>query len=189
MVENVRAAEGRWGLGAATKKILCPGTSCTTLGDFAPTAEAIIKLPWLKPPLSMNDRGASRGASYAVNAKRREIRQTVTLLARSRKLPRNCRYSRVTLHYLPADNRRRDTDNLVATLKPICDGLAMGAAGGVGYGLVPDDTPQYMAKVEPIIYQRQPGQKPAMWLQIECWDELPEGIVPPYPAPDWLLHA
>ena len=48
----------------------------------------------------------------------------------------------VTLHYRPRDNRRRDADNLVPTLKALCDGL-------VDAGLVPDDTPNYMHKHKP----------------------------------------
>lgn len=51
---------------------------------------------------------------------------------------------RVTMTYLPPDKRRRDSDNLVATLKAVCDGL-------VDAGVVADDTPAEMEKVMPVI--------------------------------------
>ncbi|ANA85292.1 RusA-like Holliday junction resolvase [Gordonia phage BritBrat] len=111
-----------------------------------------IDLPWTKPPLSMNDRGYTKGAAMAKSALTARIRQQVQLLAVLHQLPRNVAHTSVQLHYRPCDNRRRDTDNLVATLKPICDALAAGTKTHPGYGLVPDDTPQYMAKPEPIIH-------------------------------------
>jgi crossover junction endodeoxyribonuclease RusA len=51
----------------------------------------------------------------------------------------------VQLHYRPRTVRRRDTDNLVALLKPVCDGL-------VAVGVVADDTPEFMSKPEPVIH-------------------------------------
>jgi crossover junction endodeoxyribonuclease RusA len=48
----------------------------------------------------------------------------------------------VELHYVPRDRRRRDPLNLVATLKPVEDGL-------VDAGVVPDDTPEYVEPTMP----------------------------------------
>ena len=121
----------------------------------------------------MNDRGVSKGAMRAKSAKNREIIETISRLARSRRLPQGAAYCIVQLHYLPKDNRRRDTDNLVATLKPICDGLAGGTSKLPGYGLVPDDIPAYMAKPEPIIHRHERGEKPAMWIELTYWMEHP----------------
>lgn len=42
------------------------------------------------------------------------------------------------------DRKRRDEENPVATLKPVCDGL-------VDAGIVPDDVPLYMTKPMPRI--------------------------------------
>lgn len=126
-----------------------------------------LTLPWAAPPLSMNDRGASHGAVFAKAREVTEIRNRVLLLAHAALLPKNVGHAVVELHYRPRDNRRRDTDNLTATAKPIYDGL-------VDYGLVPDDVPRHMAKNEPVIHQR--GQ-PAMWLEITISDnprEAPE---------------
>ena len=58
------------------------------------------------------------------------------------------------------DNRRRDTDNLIATGKPIYDAL-------VTYGLVPDDTPRWMGKPEPIIEPKSVTGQGQMWITIE----------------------
>lgn len=138
---------------------------------------AIIELPWTSPPLSLNDRGASRRAMFAKAAKTAEVRRTALQLARAAKLPHLVDHATVQLHYRPRDRGRRDTDNLVATLKPICDALTPGRparktrngkliAPQYGYGLVADDTPQYMAKPEPIIHPAERGKAGAMWLEI-----------------------
>ncbi|RDI32413.1 crossover junction endodeoxyribonuclease RusA [Rhodococcus sp. AG1013] len=127
----------------------------------------MIVLPWTAPPLSMNDRGVSAGAAFAKAKKIRTIRDEVVCLAAAADLPRTVGHATVTLHYRPRDDRRRDTDNLTATAKPIYDGL-------VDYGLVADDVPQHMAKLEPVIHRK--GQ-PALWLEISLSPdpkELPE---------------
>jgi hypothetical protein len=46
------------------------------------------------------------------------------------------------------DRKRRDEDNPVATMKPICDGI-------VDAGVVPDDTPDLMTKMWPILCYRK----------------------------------
>lgn len=178
-MKPVKTAKNPWSRGLVERSR--PGMSCTTLEGIAPTAVELITLPWVKPPLSMNQTTTSKGAVYARNKTTREIRQTIQLLAQSRRLPHNCRYSRVQLGYVPADNRRRDTDNLVATLKPICDGL-------VDYGLVKDDTPEFMGKVEPVIWLRREYEQPRLVLVVECWQTLPKGFLTRSYAP-WWVHA
>lgn len=137
----------------------------------------ILPLPWSCPPLSMNQRGASRGAAFGRAQKIREIRTTTVNLARAAHLPKDLAHVTVQLHYRPRDRGRRDTDNLIATLKPICDALTPGRPAGltrtgkpapalIGYGLVPDDTPQYMAKPEPIIHPAEPGRGGSMWIEL-----------------------
>lgn len=126
-----------------------------------------IALPWTAPPLSMNDRGVSTGAAFAKAKKIRTIRDEIAELAASAELPRVVGHATVTLHYRPRDDRRRDTDNLTATAKPIYDGL-------VDYGLVADDVPQHMTKAEPVIHRKG---KPSLWLEISLSPdpkELPE---------------
>lgn len=152
-------------------------------------ASAIIELPWTAPPLSLNDRGRSRAAWFAKNHKIADVRATALTLARAAKLPHLVEHVTVQLHYRPRDNRRRDTDNLVATLKPICDALTVGRAAGrtrtgkpipaqYGYGLVRDDIPRYMAKPEPIIHPAERGKPGAMWLEIS-WTSPDADMAPP----------
>lgn len=124
----------------------------------------VLELPWTAPPLSMNDRGASAGAAFAKSRQIKDIRDTIRILAIAGHLQRNCGHASVELHYRPKDRRRRDTDNLTATAKPIYDGL-------IDYGLVQDDTPEFMAKLEPVIHQKG---APSMWLEIEIHDEARE---------------
>lgn len=112
-----------------------------------------IPLHYRRPPLTANMR-----LHWAKKAEiTKEIRTTTTWLAKAHRLPRDLQHCTVTLHYAPVDKRRRDADNLVPTLKAICDGL-------VDYGLVPDDTPQFMTKHMPII--EQPERPARTWLTI-----------------------
>lgn len=127
----------------------------------------LMPLPYNKPPLNMNDGGITRAAKFARAATIKELRTTAARLARALRLPLDNPHATVQLHYRPVDNRRRDTDNLTATAKPLYDGLT-------DYGLVKDDIPQHMSKPEPVIHRKG---KPALWLTITLHDtpkELPE---------------
>lgn len=120
-----------------------------------------LHLPWEAPPLSMNQRlhHMKRARLTA------DIRQTTAWLARQQRLPRAVRHVHVWLVYCPPTRHRRDTDNLMATLKPAADGL-------VDAGLVPDDTPEWMTKHMPQIGpRRKPGE---VWLRV-AWLPPREG--------------
>lgn len=112
----------------------------------------VINLPWDKPPLTLNQRmhWAPKGRWT------KTIRTTAWALARSAKIPPLERCS-VTLIWYPPDRRRRDEDNLFGTLKPLADGL-------VDAGVVPDDTPRWMAKDCRI---GDPSKPPRVELRIE----------------------
>lgn len=98
-----------------------------------------IDLPYELPPLSLNYR-----LHHRVKAKlEKAVRQHVAETAVAQGIPEMLHVV-VELHYVPKDARRRDEDNLVATMKPACDGL-------VDAGVVDDDTRLYMTKVMPII--------------------------------------
>ena len=131
------------------------------------TSTVTLSLPWTRPPLSMNgSRGVTRAAAFARARTVRETRAVAMQLAAAARLPRGLDHVTVQLHYRPRDNRRRDTDNLIATLKPLADGLAAGTAKHPGYGLVPDDIPRHMAKPEPIIHPAERGQPGALWRDV-----------------------
>lgn len=95
-------------------------------------------LPMTKP-LSMNARQHWRPKALGVA----HVRRMTLLLAKQTRIP-PCARIAVELHYAPRDARRRDPLNLVATLKPIEDGL-------VDAGVVPDDTEQYVEPTMPRI--------------------------------------
>ncbi|MGW1740466.1 hypothetical protein ACWCPQ_16840 [Nocardia sp. NPDC001965] len=150
---------------------------------------AVLPLPYVTPPLSLNDSGATRGAMFAKARKRKKVREDVCRLAALAYLPRDVAHVTVQLHYRPATNHRRDTDNLVATLKPAADALAAGRPARttgngrkipalVGYGMVPDDTPQWMSKPEPIIHRAEPGKAGRLWLEITWTDNPAAETVP-----------
>jgi crossover junction endodeoxyribonuclease RusA len=110
-------------------------------------------LPYSSPPLSLNQRLHHMQRSRLT----RQLRDDVALLAKARRIPRLGRV-RVELHYQPKDNRHRDADNLVATLKPCIDGLR-------DAGVIPDDTPEYVTWGAPQIHPKQFGVQ-RVWLVV-----------------------
>lgn len=102
-----------------------------------------IELPYTRPPLTLN-----QGMHWQVKRKViAQIRSHVAWAAHADVLPAmpaGCDHVTVQLHYTPKDKRRRDDNNLVATLKPCKDGI-------VDAGIVPDDTPNWMTAPMPII--------------------------------------
>lgn len=96
-----------------------------------------------RPPLSKNYRLHWREAARRAKV----LRRAASFLARSSRIPKLERCSVQFIWVVARADRRRDTDNIVDTLKPFCDGL-------VDAGVVPDDTPDFMAKPECIIEVR-----------------------------------
>ena len=74
----------------------------------------------------------------------------------------------VEMHYRPANNARRDRDNLVATLKPALDALHqpdLSTHNPVPYEpIVPGDDPRYVSWEPPILHPWRRGVPPALWL-------------------------
>lgn len=98
-----------------------------------------IDLPYQLPPLSLNQRLHYRQKAKLEKAVRTFVAEEACRIGIPEML-----HVIVELHYVPRDKRRRDEDNLVATLKPACDGL-------VDAGVVDDDTRLYMTKVMPFV--------------------------------------
>ena len=119
----------------------------TALPTPVRSGEWVLDLPFTKQ-LSLNDR-----MHWAVKMKAtKEWRDAALVLARHHRIPA-CKRILVELHYLPRTNQRRDPDNLVASLKPLVDGL-------VDAGVVPDDTEQWVDRQWPICHPAsgQPGR-------------------------------
>ena len=117
--------------------------------------------PWPKPPLNLNQRlhhfdrskltkqvrglGKRDGLDFCLN---HGIQSLIS----------------VQMVWIVPDRRRRDEENIVATLKPYCDGL-------VDAGLVPDDTPQFMVKHMPrIVYVKGDSR---VYFEVEAIDDEP----------------
>lgn len=118
----------------------------------------VIELPWATPPLSLN---AGYGNHYARARKVKEVRQTAGLLARKAGIPRGLERIEVQIIWYVPDRKRRDTDNVVPTLKAVCDGLTHHGRRTypTDWPVVPDDVPQHMAKPEPRIVYRKGCRK------------------------------
>ena len=111
-----------------------------------------IDLPWSTPPLSLNDRGHWAPRARAI----KDVRETGRLLAKAAQLE-PCERIRVELHYQPRVRRGRDNENLVATAKPLIDGLT-------DAGVIPDDTDEYVERTMPTIHPTSDTGR--MWLVV-----------------------
>lgn len=114
----------------------------------------LLQLPQSKP-ISLNVRQHHMAKAKAT----KEVREAVYWLARAAKIPA-CRKVRVTLIYRPRDARRRDSVNLVPTLKACEDGL-------VDARVVPDDTPVFLESCMPLIDAPDKGQPGSLQLLVE----------------------
>lgn len=113
-----------------------------------------LRLP-ITVPLSLNVQ-----THHMVRAQKvKEVRDAVHVLARAAKIPA-CRKVRVTLMYRPRDARRRDSLNLIPTLKACEDGL-------VDAKVVPDDTPFFLESRMPLIDAAVKGQPATLDLLVE----------------------
>lgn len=105
--------------------------------------EYILTFPLLaRPPLTANQ----RLHHFAKARITRDLREATASLARHAGIPPLGRCE-VSLTWYVKDRRRRDADNIVPTLKAMCDGL-------VDAGVVVDDTPDLMVKHMPRIEYR-----------------------------------
>lgn len=106
-------------------------------------AEWRIALPFVKPPLTLNQR-MHWSEKARVTA---QVRRATAALVRNEGIPPLAQCE-VGLVWQVTDKRRRDSDNAVTTLKACCDGI-------VDAGVVPDDTPDLMGKTMPTIVQAE----------------------------------
>ena len=125
-----------------------------------------IMLPYTKPPLSLNQR-----LHWAVKAKLvKEVRTTTARLAEQLQIP-PLEAVEITLIYTPKTARKRDTDNLFATLKPAVDGL-------VDAGILADDNTEIVKKLSVLIKNPSKNQPQlAILLQLsseKCTEKLSE---------------
>lgn len=114
----------------------------------------VIQFAWERPPLNANQR-----LHWAAKAsKTRMIRDASRIAARTI-LP-TASHLTVQLVWVVTDRRRRDSDNIYPTFKAMCDGL-------VDAGIVPDDTPEWMTKLAPII-RHEPGGTARLELEVNA---------------------
>lgn len=119
-----------------------------------------IGLPWVAPPLTLNPGLRSENPHAKAARVRRAKVEAVAAIAGTGWVPGAV----VTLHYRVPDKRRRDADNLAATLKVCQDAL-------VEAGVLTEDSwvtvPASGQRIHPPI-KGQPG---ALWLVLSA----PEG--------------
>jgi crossover junction endodeoxyribonuclease RusA len=120
----------------------------------------LIKMPFLRPPLSLNDRHASYHQERNLQ---RSLAHDVSIVAR-RAIQEGrlaeCPRIAVELLYYPGNNGRRDADNIAATLKPVLDGL-------VDARVIPDDKADHVVLTSQRIVLRR--DDPHDRAESECW--------------------
>lgn len=117
-------------------------------------SEWLFYLPYTSPPLTENQRFHHQKKARIV----KQVRQTAFILAHGIPPLGRCE---VHLTWYVTTKHRRDEDNIVPTLKALCDGL-------VDAHIVADDTKEFMTKLMPEIVQLDKGQGSArMTLRIE----------------------
>lgn len=114
-------------------------------------------LPIRSPLVTDNDR-----LNRWVHASRiKAIRKEVWARARHQRIPNLDRHCHVQLILVPSTNRRRDAENLNATLKPAVDGLQ-------DAGVITDDTPDLVATKRTFITDKNYADlSRGLWLLVE----------------------
>ena len=97
----------------------------------------LIPFDFKRPPLTLNQR-----LSWPARAGITKALKTAAVAKMQHIGPLN--RVRCTLIWHVTDKRRRDVDNIVPTLKVLCDAVVVA-------GIVPDDTPEFMDQVMPSI--------------------------------------
>jgi len=99
-----------------------------------------LRMPWPRPPLSANDRLPRMARAKLVA----QVRRDAGWVVKATRIPPCVRVT-VGLVYVPSIRRKRDGgENYADTLKAIIDGV-------VDAGVVPDDTPEYVIRLMPVV--------------------------------------
>lgn len=142
----------------------------------------IIELPYDKPPLTGN--GIQRMHRLQKGRVTKKLRATTAKLVAKAGVPTLDAVS-VQLVWLVPTAHRRDEDNVVPTLKPICDGI-------VDAGVVADDTPDRMEKGMPIIahVRKLLRRQPDAGLYLILWElDKPTRDEALEPLRDWFAAS
>ena len=114
-----------------------------------------LRMPWPRPPLSANDRRHYMARAQLVA----QVRVTAGWVVRAARIP-PCTRVTVGLVYVPVIRRKRDGgENYADTLKAAIDGV-------VDAGVVPDDTPEYVIRLMPVVAPVD-RDRPGVFLTLE----------------------
>ena len=99
-----------------------------------------LRMPWARPPLSANDRRHRMARAKLIA----QVRSDAGWVVKGARVPA-CSRVTVGLVYVPSIRRKRDGgENYADTLKAAIDGV-------VDAGVVPDDTPEYVIRLMPVV--------------------------------------
>jgi Holliday junction resolvase RusA-like endonuclease len=105
----------------------------------------VIVLPLPPRELSPNARPHYMAKARAV----KRYRETAYLLALAERPARPMQAARVTSHFFFRTRRRRDRDNLLASLKPAFDGIADARVVANDAGMIHMPVEQYVDRIDP----------------------------------------
>lgn len=154
-----------------------PGTQLLVCGHHLPGTVGAevsihrIELPYPVYPKYPALNANLRGTRWDTNADVQAVRADVMRLARHAGCTPG-EHLTVHLAWSPARRNGHDADNLAPMMKACCDALARGSRRltlknpgvNIGLDLVPDDRPEHMSKIMPVILPK--GDPPGMWLTV-----------------------
>jgi crossover junction endodeoxyribonuclease RusA len=122
-----------------------------------PVSGLLIPLPWTAAPLDLN-RSLRANNPWVKNNGVQRAKSEAVWAIRAAKVPPMAG-AEIVLHYRPADRRRRDADNLAATLKVCQDALVVA-------GVLVEDSWVTVPASGQRIHPPQKGLPGAMWLEL-----------------------
>ena len=134
--------------------------------DIDPSpGRTVIRLPWDRLPLTLNDRGHTRTWGHKV-ARVKADAMTAIRAQRVKAVRVDLLPVVITLHWRMPDRRLRDPDNAGLTAKTALDAV-------VASGILPGDDWRYVAETRQRLTPPQPDREPGMWLHITPAKEKP----------------
>lgn len=119
-----------------------------------------IPLPWLRPPLTGNDRGHTRWSPFV------RVKQEAVMAIRAAKVKPVAGPVVVTLHWQIPDRIHRDADNLAPTYKACQDAL-------VDAGVLPGDWWAHVPEARQRIHPPVKGRPGLLWLTVNAAKDRP----------------
>lgn len=86
----------------------------------------MITLPWPPKELNPNNKPVTKAGAMAKHRKAQEYKEDCWIITKAAKIPKPEGNVKLDIVFYPPDNRKRDLDNMLASIKYGLDGVAAG---------------------------------------------------------------